>query len=292
MRSRQLLFLLVLLVLTGAAYLVLASGRPNGKTKGAAAQSGLPSIQYIRCSHLQAHVCDALKVLGNRLQVPGKERLTITGSLTRTLPGGVTDVVPIRLITEYPHLMRLEEQRLGQLRVIAFDGQQAWTNLGLLTRTDLDLIQSIVFDYSDHFFVSQMQGAATRFLGKGFRASAAPNPNYTGPFHDIYEVQDRTTMGGRSTVQPKLVFLNTNTLRLEEVRYRISRATLPVTVQLSTPTWHTVNDQLVPDTIERRENGSSVWKLTGSSWTVSPRLDDGTFTRPSLSTGLCGNPCY
>ena len=57
------------------------------------------------------------------------------------------------------------------------------------------------------------------------------------------------------------------------------------------PAWHTVNDQLVPDNIERLENGLSVWKLTGSSWTVTPRLDDGTFARPAISTGLCGTPC-
>lgn len=273
------------LVVIGAACAMLALGWKSilGRTVAVSPQGGPPAIQYIRCSHLTTHVCDALKVAGNRLQVPGKERLTITGSLTRVLPGGATDVVPIRLITEYPHRMRLEEQRLGQVKVIAFDGQQAWSNLGLLTPPDLELIRSIVFDHPDHFFIGQMEGAATRFLGKGFRASATADPNYTGPFSDIYEVEDRMTMGSQSTIQRKLVFLNTNTLRVERIRYQIMRATLPVTVQLSTPAWHTVNDQLVPDNIERLENGLSVWKLTGSSWTVTPRLDDGTFARPSIS---------
>jgi len=282
MRRKQILLSVTLLIVTIGTLLVLASGRLSGRTRVPSPTAGPTGIQYIRCSRLRTGLCDALKVLGSRLQVPGKERLTITGSLTRTLPGGVTDVVTVRVITEFPHLMRIEEQRLGQVRVVGFDGQQAWTNLGVVTPPDLDLVESIAFDSADSFFVGQTQGAATRFLGSRFRLDDGKDPNYTGPFYDIYQAVDQVNMGARSSFRPKLYYFNSDNLRIERVRYQLQRATLPVAVQLSTPTWHTVDNQLVPNSIERFENGSSVWKLTGATWTLSPRADDGTFTRPTL----------
>jgi hypothetical protein len=290
MKQKRFLWPAILFMTVASALLVFASAQLLGRGSAARAssrsvtvspQSG-SGIQYIRCAHLRASICDALKVLGNRFEAPGKERLTVVGSLTRTGAAGVTDVVTIRLITEYPHLMRLEETRLGQIRVLAFDGQQVWSNLGVVTPADMNLIQSLVFDSADNFFLGQMKGTATRLLGRGFRTDNGTNPNYSGPFSDIYQVIEQTTMEGQPSVQPKLYYLNTNTLKVERVRYQIRRATLPIMVQLSTPTWHSVNGQLVPDSIERLENGASVWKLTGTSWALSPRAEDGTFTKPTL----------
>jgi hypothetical protein len=293
MKQKRFLWPAVFFITVASAFLVFASARLQGNASDARAstrsvtvspQTG-SGIQYIRCAHLRASICDALKVLGNRFEAPGKERLTVVGSLTRTSATGVTDVVNIRLITEYPHLMRLEEQRLGQIRVLAFDGQQVWSNLGVVTPADMNLIQSIVFDSADHFFIGQMKDTATRLLGRGFRTDQGTNPNYSGPFSDIYQVIDQTTMAGlvgQPSELPKLYYLNTNTRKIERLRYQIRRATLPIMVQLSTPTWHSVGGQLVPDSIERLENGASVWKLTGTSWTLSPRADDGTFARPTL----------
>jgi hypothetical protein len=89
MKSRAFAISLAVFVATGAL-LSLTWVRIFGRTRALLTPSAT-SIQYIRCSHLQAHACEALKAMGNRLEVPGKERLTITGSLTRTLPQSLMD---------------------------------------------------------------------------------------------------------------------------------------------------------------------------------------------------------
>ena len=108
--------------------------------------------------------------------------------------------------------------------------------------------------------------------------------NYAGPFYDIYQVFDQTTMGGVSSSQPKLYYFSSDQQRLARVRYsmRVLNSSLatPVDVQLSG--WTNVAGQLVPTTIQRKEHGSQVWvlDLSPSSAAISARANDGIFTRP------------
>ena len=98
------------LILNTVGVLVsLSSSTLLGGTRVVLPQGGSPAIQYIRCARLRPPLCNALSALGNRLQVAGKERLTITGTLTTTSAGGAIIALNVRLITEFPHHMRLEE---------------------------------------------------------------------------------------------------------------------------------------------------------------------------------------
>jgi hypothetical protein len=238
------------------------------------------NLEYVRRARLRPDLCSFIGALGNRLEVPGKERVTITGSLKVN----ATNPVDVRLITEFPNRMRLEEYVLGQTRVIAFDGQQPWTNLGVLTPADMDLIESISFDSVDRFFIGQTNGLATRALGKRFRVDEGNNLGYSGPFYDIYEVTDRVSMASLlgSNLQSKVFYLNSDTLKLERIHYQMKRASIPIAVDVLTPNWQSVNGQLVPISIERQENGNSIWKFTGSSWTLGPRVNDGIFSKPAI----------
>lgn len=285
--------------LIGLASIHLWANATRARRAGLAppvAQGGLPAINYIQCGRLRPPLCNALNAVGSRFEKPGKERLTISGTLTALSAAGTSVVLNVRLITEYPHKMRLEEH-LPQTdppsalvqsgtRVIAFDGQTAWSNTGALTPQDLTLIQSIVFDSADQFFIGQTNRLATRALGQGFRTDNGTTPNYNGPYYDIYQVFDQTTMAGQSSLRPKLYYLKSDTQRLERVRYVMLPLNLPVPnptkVDVLTTTWMAVGDQYIPTTIERRENGSSIWTLTLSAngATLSPLANDGIFTRP------------
>jgi len=228
------------------------------------------------------------------------ERLAIYGTLTFSVASGAGNEYTIRLITEFPHHLRLEEWvPLGAVqsnptRIIGFDGRQAWSNAGALTPQELGLIESIVFDLPDHFFIGQMSHLATRPLGKGFRADNGANPNYTGPFYDIYQVFDQTTMAGQSSFRPKLYYFRSDNQRVERVRYQMALVNAPlinpVNVDIRMPIWSSVSGQQLATAIERTENGSSVWTLSLNSSTaiLSPRADDGMFSPLSL---FC-NPCY
>ncbi len=90
--------------------------------------------------------------------------------------------------------MRLEEQG-SQPRVIGFDGSNGWVLCAVLSNADREVIETLLFDSADHFFLAQTQGFATRALGPRLRLDDGRTPNYTGPFYDIYQVGDRIGIG-------------------------------------------------------------------------------------------------
>src|SRR5207249_1425769 len=148
---------------------------------------------YVRRISLWPELQRLLVPLGNRLTTPRLERLTLIGTLSR--PNAAKNNLPTRLILELPSNMRLEEQDGTKLNVVLFNGQ-AITRPGDSPKTSHQAdVESFVFDGVEHFFLSQMQGQATRFIGSRYRLDDGSNKNYTGPFYDIYEVSDQITTG-------------------------------------------------------------------------------------------------
>ena len=211
------------------------------------------------------------------MEKPGKERLTLNGTLRRQ---SNPQAVPFRLITELPNRMRLEEQVGGQGRVIGFDGNIGWALGSAFSGSDQEMIETLVFDSVDHFFLGQAQGSATRFLGPRFRADDGTTVNYRGPFYDIYQVNDRIIIGPAAREQSKLFHLNSDTLLLERTQYRISRAGTPVNIEVHIGDWRKVNNQQIPGTITRSENDALALTLNIASATVGPRVADGIFNKP------------
>src|SRR5262245_26642004 len=174
---------------------------------------------YIRRGLLQPRLQLALNALGDRLEKPDKERLTLVGTLTRQ---NNSQAVPVRLFLELPRRMRLEEQG-AQQRVVGFDGSKGWASGAALSSADQDTIETLVFDSVDNFFLGQMQGVATRTLGSRFRLDDGRTANYTGPFYNIYQVTDRIKIGAANREQPKLFYFNSDTKLIERVYYQVRR---------------------------------------------------------------------
>src|SRR5262245_11289437 len=174
---------------------------------------------YVRRGLLQSRLRMALNALGDRLEKPGKERLTLVGTLRRQ---GNSQATPFRLFLEWPRRMRLEEQG-SQQRVIGFDGSNGWALGGTLSGADQEMIETLAFDSVDNFFLGQMQGVATRTLGSRFRLDDGATTNYTGPFYDIYQVTDRVKIGAANREQPKLFYFNSDTKLIERVYYQVRR---------------------------------------------------------------------
>ena len=74
-------------------------------------------VRYVQRRRLWPRLHEALSAVGDRLEKPGKERLTMTGEITRQ---GETRPAPMLLIQEFPHHLRLEEQDGSQPRVTVF----------------------------------------------------------------------------------------------------------------------------------------------------------------------------
>jgi hypothetical protein len=233
----------------------------------AARRSG--SKRYVSRGLLSSRLASNLNALGNRLEKPGKERLTLMGIL-RT--GGETREFAATL--EFPDKLRLAVNG-PQSRVIAFDGEQTAVSAAA---DDLDLIETLAYDSAEHFFAAQMQGKAMRFLGARFRTDDGSALDYSGPYFDIYKIADRIQASGQER-PGKLYHFNSETLLLERVTYVINRGGAEISVETRLSDWRGVEGQQVARRIERFENGRSVFVLTVGSVQFGGRADDGSFAQ-------------
>lgn len=245
----------------------------------------VPALQYLHRAALQPQLREALSALGNRLEVPGNERLILLGTISRL---ALSETLQVRLITEFPDQLRLEEQIGDQLRVTGFGGQGIWKTGAGLRPENQGEIETLLYDTAEHFFAGQGQGFATRPLGSRFRLDDGRAPNYTGPFYDLYQVDDQLATEKPAVTRPKLYYFNSSTRLLERVRYRISRNGAPVNVETLIGGWQKVGKQQAPGKITRLENNTPVMVLTVTSADFTPRVADGIFNDPTVILGLNG----
>jgi len=211
---------------------------------------------YVRTSSLPPKLRWNLKALGDRLERRGKEQLIIQGTLTRA---GVAGSAPVTLNLEPANRLMMKTKSGIQEQTIAFDGTQS--SAQAVADADRSLIETLVFDTAESFFVQQMKGAATRCLGYGFR----PDERSTeGPFHDIYAVMPVDGLL-EDRQGAKLFYFNSDTLVLDRITYQ---TTARVEVRLSN--WQETNGQKIARRIERLENGVSVMTLTIHGLAVGP----------------------
>ena len=239
------------------------------------------SSEYVRGALLWSRLQPALRQLGNRLEVSGKERVTLAGTVTRAA-GSAAIVV----IWELPGKLRVEETISGVVRAIGFDGRQLWLSRGSVTAADQQLVETLLTDTAERFFVAKTGGMAVRFLGERFRLDNGRTPGYTGPFYDIYELADQMSIAGLS-IERKFYYFNSDTKLLDRVRYETG-ASSPRNRVVVLITWRAQNDQQVPARIARSDNGAPTFTLDLPSAVIAPRLDDGIFRSPSVTTGAEG----
>jgi len=283
-KRHALLGLLLILLTVSAAAFVSSKRKIKATVKNASPtrptntqQRHLPrDMEHVQRVRLHPMLQSALDAMGDRLEKPGKEAVIITGRLTRdTADGQLTR--PVRITWQQPHRIRIEERGGGnQDRLTTFDGQTTRKNGGAIDRHDRELIESLVFDSTDHFFFSQMQGAATRHLGSHFRLDDGNDPNYAGPYYDVYRVEDHAD-GDDQNARFRQFFFNSDTLLLDMVRYDIERDGQTIRVEVKLDNWQESGGQRFARSITRLENGQSVLSLTINSINVGGKLDTGLF---------------
>lgn len=273
--------LIALLVLT--AFTLAASGKlRRSKTSGpkTSTRQNQPNLvsanprAYIRRSLLSPKLVWHLNALGERLEKPGKERLTVTATLSRS---GDSQAAEVLAVWEFPERLRLTIQKGIQTRVITFDGEQAKSVGSPLDSGERDLIETLVYGTAEHFFTTQMQGQATRFLGARFRMDDGSDGDYSGPYYDIFQVAEQVKTSASQRDQEKLYYFDSDTLLLERVSYQINREGAQVKVEEVTRDWGKEQGQQVARRIERFENGKSVFVVTVQLVGLGPRVDDGIF---------------
>jgi hypothetical protein len=219
------------------------------------------------------HLRSQVRAIGNRLVVKGSERTTLVGHITR---GSLNS--PIKIVSEISGNLRYEEQSGGATRVLSTDTKTVSGGTAPLALNDTDLLESLANDSVEHFLLGQMTSAPTRFHGANYRIDNGRNPNYTGPYYDLYEAADQVFEPTARVKRNKLYCLNTQTLLLERVRYKLRRGANPVQVEVLLSNWKQFQGHQFPTTIARTENGQAVFTVSISSATVGPTVADGIFS--------------
>lgn len=219
--------------------------------------------EYIRRGSLWPQLRSAFRVMGDRLEKPGKERLVMTGTLTRA---SETTPTVFTVVREYPGGLQLEE-RDGRQRRVSIYNRRATERVNRSHR-EADEIETLLLDTDEGFFTAHAEGAAMRHLGDRFRLDddASDNPSYS-----LYEITDEVNTGGRSRQQTKLYAFNSDSLLLERVRYELEREGETVRVEVRFDKWQRAQGQMLPRRIERRENGAVVFSLDVTSVSVGSR---------------------
>lgn len=225
----------------------------------------------VRPSSLSSDLRVLLAALGDRLERPGKERVSYVGLLQRS---GEDRAAPFTLIWETPGKLRLQD--LGRLQTTVFDGETVVRSDSSNTAFNDELLETLVYDSAEHLFLSQMRGASTRFLGSRFRLSETSEAD-SEPVYDVFEVTEPNITRQQSVRQTRQYFFNSDTQVLELVRYRTMKNGVENAVEVRFENFQRNLGQLFPMRIVRLENGTPIVTLTISSITVGPRLDDGIF---------------
>jgi hypothetical protein len=262
----KLMAITLFVVAGGAIFCVYAAKRPIWpwrltQNRSASKKTGQDQ-KFVRRAIIWQTLRPALNLISDRVERPGKERLLINGVLSE--PSNTAQ--PVQLILEFPDRLQLTLQNGVSRWVTNFNGQAQGKQYDQL---ESDLIESLIYDSPEHFFLAASEGAALRSLGSRFHGE--------GPaVYDIYQLADSNNLGRNSRGQTKFYDFNSDTQLLERVRYQAIRDGLTVATETRVG-WQNINGRYLPVSIARFENGAAVFTLSISSIAVGPRVDDGVF---------------
>ena len=269
-KQNRIVLLVVISLAVGLVAIVLATNR-RGENQSLPLPQGNAGARskYVRRATLRPKLGWALSQLGDRLERPGKERTAVAGTVRF---GNDPTANPLILLNEFPDRVRASLTQGSNARTLVFDGNRVRA-ASPLNQVDEALLETLVYDSSEHFFWSQTQQQATRFIGSRIRTDDGSTQDYTGPYYEVYQLTDVVKIGPIEQLRSKFYYFNSETLLLERVLYqdRASR------VEVRLGDWRSVNDQQLPHRIERIEDGVSAFVFSLGSINIAPRQDDSLF---------------
>lgn len=217
----------------------------------------------------------ALLTYGDRMQKPGKERLTISGTVTR----GGSATAQFQVIHELPNSIRYQEQGGSGATTVVFDGNQYGKSSGNPQKQDSDLVETLVYDSPTGFMYAPVSGVSIRKLGSRFRTVGIKDDPFAGSAHDVYVILTSIRQAGKIKQQPKFYHVNSDTFLLDRVNYQDTDN--PGTrVEIILNDWAVVAGNRIPQLIRRLENGVEVLRFNITSAVFGPSVADGSFQKP------------
>ena len=212
----------------------------------------------------------AMRAMGTRLSQPGRERVTIAGTLQDD-----SGSRRVHITLQMPKLFRLEESG-GKSRVITFNGNKLTKAKDALDEDDRRLLESVVLDSPEMLFQAIDNGSALRRLGGYFREDDGKAKVYTGRYLDYYQLfppAEEVDELPASYRHARMVAFDSESQLLAKVWYREAG----VQVETEFANWRDVNGEKIPGQVIRRESGRVVLRLTVDSADVGGKSPDAQF---------------
>jgi hypothetical protein len=231
---------------------------------GARAQetNGEESQGYVKFWQVPEPLQGKYLALGDRMQKPGNERVTIKGALTDS--SGTNDA---QVVVEKGKKLRVDVSS-PMPKSLRFDGKNAPNKTD---EVDCDLLEALLDDSPEMFFEAAMTSTVI-LVGLRFADSQ-------GDLYDVYEVPLPAKGNAKQQRAPKRYFFNSKTKLLAFVQYRESKENNAPMIETQFSDWIVVDDQKVPSTVTRKKQGKVVFTLLGKTVSAAPAVEDTLFAQ-------------
>ena len=233
-----------------------------------------PAQPYLKKGHLGAAYREFLNAVGDRFEVPGHERLQLTGNIVLTA-GGQNASSALRITLEFPGKLRADGQS-----VLISDSGGPWKNNGQTDQNDSDLIESLLNDSMEYFLAGHSSGVPIRQIGLRAFVKNSTIPNATAHHYDVYQSVERVKVSGQTRQTIKLYCFDSVTHLLERIAYTTQAGGTTVRIETVYSGWQSVQQQKVPMQIARYENGKAVFTFTATAVALSAAASDHLFDHP------------
>lgn len=223
------------------------------------AQTPPSAALYRLPTQVPAVLHDQYAALGDRLQKPGNERLTLTGTLTDS--NGSSQV---RIVMELGGKLSVSWIDKPTQRIV-FTGANV-SALGNVLDAD-DLLEALVDDLPETAMAALASGVGVRVVGQRF-------PDGSGGLCDYFDVPMFGKTAGKQTPVLKRYCFDSTTSLLRSVRYQGGGTQITATEFAN---WQTVNGQHIPSTITRLNGSARVFQFNAQSVIASRSVPDSAF---------------
>jgi hypothetical protein len=213
-------------------------------------------------------VAPQIAALGERVVVPGKEKVILMGRYV-----DASGNRPAQVTYQAPGLVRLDGFKPGPTS-LTFDGSRT---SGANTALDDAVVETFIMDTAEGMLSSTRAGAGLRLLGRQFQPNPKKFPTYTGPRFDIYEVVAPVRSRQNQLVRLKRYYFDSKTGWLLRTRYRDASSSPHITIETRFSEWRTVDRSAYPGRIDRYENGQPVFSFVVVNVSAGPRVEPAAF---------------
>jgi hypothetical protein len=238
-----------------------------------ATRSGTAVHHYLGVQFFQPGASGSFVVLGPRFDTPEHARLVLTGTLTI----GTGSPIPVVVTRQLDEAVRIDLSGPNPRTIVANGLTGAPATSAGLSASDYNLLEIVANDTPEGFLYGFQDGAGIRFLGSRFRTDSGTDPNYTGPFYDIYESRGPASAASGQPSRRKLYYFDSVTRLLAIVSYEAQGGSQPVNVAIVYTNWQSVGGLKLPGQICRIENGAQTLSFSFQSAQVSALASDNEF---------------